>query len=76
MVVVETMLYFGCGEGAYVVAGASYASLDGAAWEALPFGDQAFAAGAAMIGDRVVVGTDTRTASAPVIGVTFWISEP
>ena len=37
--------------------------------------DRAFAAGAAMIGDRVVIATDTRTNQADVIGVTFWISE-
>ena len=49
-----------CSEGAVIGAGAAYASLDGAVWSELPFGEQAFAAGAAMAGERVVVGTDAR----------------
>jgi hypothetical protein len=76
MTVAATLWTFGCGEGAVINAGASYASVDGAAWMRLPFGDQAYAAGAAMIGDRVVIATDARTGNGPVIGVTFWIGEP
>ncbi|HEV2952094.1 MAG TPA: hypothetical protein VGZ51_08315 [Actinomycetota bacterium] len=76
MTVTGTVLTFGCGEGAVVTAGGSYASLDGAEWTRLPFGGQAFAAGAAMIGDRVVIGTDARTNTSDVIGITFWVSEP
>ena len=77
MTVAGTVLGAGmCGEGAVVAAGGSYASVDGADWVRLPFGDYAYAAGAAMIGDRVVIATDTRTSRAPVIGVTFWVSEP
>jgi hypothetical protein len=65
-----------CGEGAVVAAGGSYASVDGAEWTRLPFGDQAYAAGAVMVGDRIVIATDARTNQADVMGVTFWISEP
>ena len=75
MVVAGTTLSGPCGEGAVVAAGGSYASVDGVEWARLPFGDQAFAAGVAEIGDRVVIATDARTNQADVIGVTFWISE-
>ena len=63
-----------CGEGAIVTAGGSYASADGAEWTRLPFGDRAYAAGAVIVGDRVVIGTDSRTGQAESFGVTFWIS--
>jgi hypothetical protein len=75
MTVAATLWTFGCGEGAVINAGAAYASVDGAAWMRLPFGDQAYAAGAAMIGDRIVITTDARTGNAPVIGVTFWVGD-
>jgi hypothetical protein len=65
----------GCGEGAVVAAGGSYASIDGVVWTRLPFGDQAFAAAAVTIDDRVIVATDTRTNRAENIGVIFWISQ-
>ncbi len=61
MTVAGTLLSGPCSEGAVVTAGGSYASLDGAEWTRLPFGDRAFAAGVAMIDDRVVIATDTRT---------------
>jgi hypothetical protein len=76
MAVSGTVLTFGCGEGAVVAAGGSYATLDGGEWTRLPFGEQAFAAGAAIIGDLVVVATDARTSSAEVVGVTFWVGAP
>ena len=72
--VMGTTLFGMCGEGAIVSPGASYATLDGASWMKLPFGDQTYAAGAAMAGGRVVIGTDGRT-NAPVTDVVFWISE-
>ena len=75
MAITGTVLLGPCGEGAVMTAGSSYASLDGVEWTPLPFGDRAYAAGAATIGDRVVIATDARTNRAPVIGVTFWISE-
>ena len=75
MVVAGTLLSGPCSEGAVIAAGGSYASLDGAEWTRLPFGDHAFAAGAARLGDRVVIATDARTNQADVIGVMFWISE-
>jgi hypothetical protein len=64
-----------CSEGGVIAAGGSYASVDGAEWTRLPFGDQAFAGGAATIGDRIVIATDARTNRADVIGVRFWISD-
>jgi hypothetical protein len=73
--VMGTVLFGPCSEGAVIGAGTSYASLDGSAWVPLPFGEQAFAAGAAMAGDRIVIATDARTNQAAVIGVTFWISD-
>ena len=73
MTVAGTVLSGPCSEGAVVTAGGSYASLDGAEWTRLPFGDRAFATGVAMIEDRIVIATDTRTNQAEVIGVTFWI---
>lgn len=76
LIVVGTVLTFGCGEGAVSTAGGSYASLDGGTWSRVPFGDLAYAAGAAEAGDRIVVATDTRTGQADVIGVTFWVSQP
>ncbi len=76
IVVTGTLLSGPCSEGAVIAAGGSYASLDGAEWTRLPFGDQAFAAGAVIVGDRVVIATDTRTNRATTIGVTFWASEP
>jgi hypothetical protein len=75
MVVAGTVLASACGEGAVVTAGGSYATIDGVDWTRLPFGDQAYAAGAAEIDDRVVIGTDARTNQADVVGVTFWISD-
>ena len=74
-IVLGTVLSGPCGEGAVVAAGASYASVDGVDWTELPFGDQAFAAGAVTAGDRAIVATDTRTNLAENIGVIFWISE-
>lgn len=73
--VLGTVLSGPCGEGAVVAAGASYASLDGVDWTRLPFGEQAFAAAAVTVGERVIVGTDTRTNLAENIGVIFWISQ-
>lgn len=55
LIVVGTVLSGPCSEGAVIAAGASYASLDGVDWTRLPFGDQAFAAGAVLVGDRVIV---------------------
>jgi hypothetical protein len=75
MTVAGTILSGPCGEGAVVTAGGSYATIDGIEWTRLPFGDSAYAAAAVDVGDRVVIATDTRTNQAPVIGVTFWISE-
>jgi hypothetical protein len=75
MTVAGTLLSGPCSEGAVITAGGSYASLDGVEWTRLPFGDRAFAAGVAMIDDRIVIATDTRTNQAPVVGVTLWISE-
>lgn len=75
LMVMGTTLSGGCGEGAVIAAGGSYASVDGAEWTRLPFGDQAFAAAAVTVGDRVIVATDTRTNRAENIGVIFWISQ-
>jgi hypothetical protein len=73
LMVMGTTLFGPCGEGAVVAAGSSYASPDGLEWTQLPFGAQAFAAGAALVGDRVIVVTDTRTGIAENVGVIFWI---
>lgn len=75
LAVLGTVLSYPCGEGAVVAAGASYASFDGVDWMRLPFGEQAFAAAAVTIGDRVIVVTDTRTSLAENVGVIFWISQ-
>ena len=75
MVLLGTTLLGPCSEGAVIGAGGSYASVEGGEWSALPFGEQATAAGAVQLDDRVVVATDTRTNRAAVIGVTFWIRE-
>jgi hypothetical protein len=73
LMVMGTTLFGPCGEGAVVAAGSSYTSPDGVEWTQLPFGDQAFAAAAASVGDRVIVVTDTRTGFAENVGVVFWI---
>ena len=75
LIVLGTTLAGPCGEGGVIAAGGSYSSTDGIEWTRLPFGDHAFAAGAAMVGDRIVVGTDARTSQADVISVTFWSSD-
>ena len=75
LIILGTTLAGPCGEGAVIAAGGSYASLDGVEWTRLPFGEQAFAAGAVEIGGGVVVATDARTNRAETIGVTFWISD-
>lgn len=75
LIVMGTVLSGPCGEGAVIAAGPSYASLDGIDWTRLPFGDQAFAAAAVTVGDRVIVATDTRTNTAENIGVIFWIRQ-
>jgi len=74
MTVAGTVMAGICGEGAIITAGGSYMSADGAEWMRLPFGDRAYAAGAVILGDRVVIGTDSRTGQAESFGVTFWIS--
>jgi len=65
-----------CSEGGVVAAGGSYASLDGAGWTGLPFGDQATVRGAVAVNGQITAVTDTATNQAPTIGVTFWSSAP
>lgn len=65
-----------CSEGGVIAAGGSIGSLDGITWSRLPFGDRASAVVAVVAGDRIVVGTDARTNSAPTNGITFWIGSP
>lgn len=56
-------------------AGRAHASVEGGALQALPFGEHARVGGAAVIGNRFVVVTDTSTGTAPEIGVTIWVGE-
>jgi len=74
MTVAGTVMSGICGEGAVLTAGGSYVSADGAEWTRLPFGDRAYAAGAVIAGDRLVIGTDSRTGQGETLGITFWIS--
>jgi hypothetical protein len=63
-----------CGEGGLMNAGMSYASADGAEWEALPFGEAAAVRDAILLGGRLVVVTDALTGVSASTGVTFWLS--
>lgn len=64
-----------CGEGAVSGAGSAYAVVDGGPWQSMPFGDHANVAGAAVIGDRLVVITDTNTGFAFEYGVNIWVGD-
>lgn len=64
-----------CGEGGVMGAGRAYAGVDGGPWQPLPFGDYARVAGAAVLGDRLVVVTDTSTGFAVELGVTIWVGD-
>ena len=74
MTVAGTLLSGPCGEGAVVTAGGSYAISTASNGRACRSGTAHTPRGR-DVGDRVVIATDTRTNQAPVVGVTFWISE-
>ncbi|MCV0403055.1 MAG: hypothetical protein K5924_05030 [Chloroflexi bacterium] len=72
-VVMDSVLGWGCGEGAIYHPNTAYISGNGADWEPLPFGTPSAIRGVGILGQRLIVLADGGTGT-PSGGVAIWVA--